>query len=190
MRVDWQHRQHLRFGRAQRADAIFRPVTDGQMRYHVREGAAEWRILREGRVHGGRECPEWPDRLGSQPEDILAEPVRAGEPAAETGHGPHRGGGHLDHRGGNLCGRNERVQHRDVGGDPAAGRAVEPGPQPPCHRLGLGNRDQDRALRHTRKICTSHAGNALSCRAADDAAGYPVDDVTGWGDADGCDRDC
>jgi len=67
MGVDGQHRQHLGFGRAQRADAILRPVTDGQMRYHVREGAAERRILREGRVHGGRERPERPGGLGSQP---------------------------------------------------------------------------------------------------------------------------
>jgi hypothetical protein len=29
---------------------------------------------------------------------ILAQNV--GEPSAETGHGPHRGGGHLDYRGG------------------------------------------------------------------------------------------
>ena len=69
-------------------------------------------------MHGGGERPERPGRLGSQPQDILAEPARAGEPAAEGGHRPHRGGGHLDHRGGDLPRRHERVQHRDVGGIP------------------------------------------------------------------------
>ena len=89
-RADRQHRQDLGFGRAQRADATFGPVTDGQVRDHVRERPAEGRIPWEGRVHGGGERPERPGRLGSQPEDILVEPVRAGEPAAEGGHGPHR----------------------------------------------------------------------------------------------------
>jgi hypothetical protein len=45
--------------------------------------------------------------------------------AVEAGHGLHRSGGQLYHRGGDLLWRHEWIQHRDVDRDPVAGQLQE-----------------------------------------------------------------
>ncbi len=144
--VDWQRREHLGLCVAQHAGSAFGAVADGQVRYHVGELAAKGRILREGSVHGGRQCLEWGDGFGRQPEDLVIEPIGVGEPAVEAGHGRHGGRCLGDYGCCDLLRRHERVQNRHVSGDSAVGRPVEPDPQMPDHGLGLGDRNEDRAF--------------------------------------------
>jgi len=51
MRPHGQFRQHLGLGGAQRPGTTLGPVAYRQVGYHLGERAAEWRLLRERRVH-------------------------------------------------------------------------------------------------------------------------------------------
>ena len=122
-------------------------------------------------MHGGGERPERPGRLGSQPEDILVEPVRAGEPAAEGGHGPHRPAA-IWIPPGVICpgGTNgySTVTWAGSRGWPS-GRAWTAAARPPARRREPGPGSRFRACPEDLQLAraqdpSSHSASALSCR--------------------------
>ena len=146
----WQLRLQGLLGSLNRGQVGPPAFGDGEVRSDVFVGAAIGRLLWKGVPNRDCELAEWFGGLWLQPQDVVAKPSRAREPAVEGTYGRYGCRQGCDDRLVDCRRLDKGVQDCDVGGHAQDGCWIEATTVAANQRFRCGHRSDDCRLRRRR----------------------------------------